>query len=660
MSDDDQIDPLSGGELDRPRPRGRPDPNAFAAAAAMNAAGSHPGVAAEAAAFLREQRELAALQVRYFDEDRVQANDGVRLRRAMDWMKLVMQLAITAVLLIAAGLVARMVWNAAHDHGLVIEGFTVPPDLATTRIDGNQLAAIVADKIAAIEAGSHSFRAEDTFSTDWGNDIKLDVPGTGLSFGELDRTLRRQLGHQTRIGGTLYHDGDGLKLSLHSGGESTINVSGTDRQLDALAQKAAEALVGAVQPYRYSKYLEFNNRFDEAMAVARASAKGDDNYEKAWALAQVSNLLSRTDIPACIIAGREAIRTDPSIGLAYLNTSNCEALSDHPQNSVALLARSVQLLTEGNAGLSAVGVSTGQRNQSVVDVWKLDPNAAVSIMIGKRGPSYRNYENTYAQGMAEALAMMHDLDAARRVPGVTDDAAVMANLFISDIYRSPQYDRAADIGDWPAAMAAADRQMAALAKEAEGPELARFARERFVRPHIARALAEMGRLPEAQAIADTLPGDCYLCRRTQGLIAGFAGDLPAANRAFAAAVAANPSIAAADFDWGRMLLARGDLRGATAHFHRAAALAPRWADPLKYLGDVAMAQNDPARALGDYAAAAPFAPNWGALHLAWARAALRTNDLTAARAQVAQAAQLSLNRHDRAWIAAVQTRIAAP
>ena len=650
MSDDDQIDPLSGGELDRPKRRGRPDPNAFAAAAALNASGMSPGVAAEAAAFLREQRELAALQVRYFDEDRLQANDGIKLRRAMDWMKLAMQVAITLVLITAAVLIGRMVWNAAHDHGLVIEGFTVPPDLATTRIDGNQLAAIVADKIAAIEAGSHSFRAEDTFSTDWGNDIKLDVPGTGLSLGELDRTLRRQLGHQTRIGGTLYHDGDGLKLSLHSGGESAINVSGGAKQIDALAQKAAEALVEQIQPYRYSKYLEFNNRFDEAMAVARATAKGDDTYEKAWALAQVSNLLSRTDIPACIAAGREAIRTDPSIGLAYLNTSNCEALSDHPQNSVALLARSVQLLTEGNAGLSAVGVSTGQRNQSVVDVWKLDPNAAVAIMIGKRGPSYRNYESTYAQGMAEALAMMHDISAARRVPGVTGDAAVIANLFISDIYRSPQYDRAADVGDWPGALAAAQFQLAVANQAPEGPELARYARERFIRPHIARALAEMGRLTEAKAIAATLPGDCYLCRRTQGIVAGLSGDLPAASRAFAAAVAANPGIAAADHEWGRMLFAHNDLDAAATHFSRAAALAPHWADPRKYLGDVAMARKDVAGAVKAFAEASPFAPRWGANNIAWGKALWLSGNRAEARKHWVAARGMDLSPADRAWL----------
>lgn len=650
MADDDQIEPLSSGEIDRPKRRGRPDPNAFAAAAALNAAGSHPEVATEAAAFLREQRELAALQVRYFDEDRLQANEGVRLRRAMDWMKLAMQIAITLVLLTATGLLVRMVWNAAHDHGLVIEGFWVPPDLATTRIDGNQLAAIIADKIAAIEAGSHSFRAEDTFNTDWGNDIKLDVPGTGFSFGELDRTLRRQLGNQTRIGGTLYHDGDGLKLSIHAGDEQVIDVAGDDKHLAALTQQAAEALVGQVQPYRYSKYLEFNNRFPEAMAVARATAENGSNYEKAWALAQISNLLSRYDVPACLDAGRKAIRTDPSIGLAYLNSSNCESLSSHPQAMLALLSRSVELLSRNNAGLSEIGVSTGQGNASVVAMLRNDPAKAVSVLRQQTGPVYRNTGNAVPVGMAEALAAMHDLDASRRVPDAGNDSSILTGLFVSDLYRSPQYDRAADVGDWTTAFAAAKSQLVALAGEPEGPELARYARERFVLPHIAVSLAELGRTAEAQAIVVALPADCYLCLRSKAKVAGLAGDVPAANRAFAAAVASNPEIANADLDWGRMLLAHGDMNGAAKHFRRAATLAPHWADPRKYLGDIALARKDYTGAVHAYAEASKFAPRWGANQIGWGKALWLSGDRAEARKHFASASSMGLSSADRAWL----------
>jgi len=246
--------------------------------------------------------------------------------------------------------------------------------------------------------------------------------------------------------------------------------------------------------------------------------------------------------------------------------------------------------------------------------------------------------------------MMHDLTAARRVPGVTDDAAVMANLFISDIYRSAQYDRAADVGDWPAALAAAQLQLAVADRAPEGPELARYARERFIRPHIARALAEMGRLAEAQAIAATLPGDCYLCRRTQGIVAGLAGDLPAASRAFAAAVAANPGIAAADHEWGRMLFAHNDLNAAATRFSRAAALAPHWADPRKYLGDVAMARKDIAGAVRAFAEASPFAPRWGANQIGWGKALWLSGKRAEARKHWVAAQGMDLSPADRAWL----------
>ena len=661
MADDDSIDPLSGGELDRPKRRGRPDPNAFAAAAALNAAGTHPAVAAEAAAFLREQRELAALQVRYFDEDRVQANDGAKLRRAMDWMKLAMQVAITLVLFTAAILLGRMVWNAAHDHGLMIEGFTVPPDLAASRIDGNQLAAIVADKIAAIEAGSHSFRAEDTFSTDWGNDIKLDVPGTGLSLGELDRTLRRQLGHQTRIGGTLYHDGDALKLSLHTGGESAINVGGDARQIDALAQKAAEALVGQVQPYRYSKYLEFNGRPDEALASARATAaSGAAANERAWAWAQVSNLLSARDIPACRTAGYRAIQLDRGNALAFLNTANCELFLGHDQQSADLMKESVRLATYGGGGLSNVGLETGAGfNRAWLAFWAGDYNEMYRVLREPRAHLYGNLDDTSPGAAALALTLLHDQAGARRVPGAKGDVYLATHLYTLNTYAAPGFLRAADLGDWTGALREARMVETALAKNPEGTEIARFAIERFVRPNIALAQVELGYVAEARALAAAFPDDCYYCRRVRGWVLGRSGDMAGANREFAAAVAGNPRLTDADLDWGRLLLLRGDLADAEKHLHRAIELTPKNADPRKYLGDVAVAQGDPAGALGDYAAAALQAPKWGALHLAWARAALMTNDLSTARAHVALAAHLSLSAHDRAWIVAAQSRLGA-
>src|ERR1700679_3356989 len=39
------------------------------------------------------------------------------------------------VLLFISGL-ATMVWNATHDHDLVVEAFSVPPDLAQTGMTG--------------------------------------------------------------------------------------------------------------------------------------------------------------------------------------------------------------------------------------------------------------------------------------------------------------------------------------------------------------------------------------------------------------------------------------------------------------------------------------------------------------------------------------------
>ena len=635
-------------------------PNPFAAALALGAAAHDPAAAAAATAFLDQQHRLTALQVTHFDQEHRLAVDAARIERALGWMKLAMQGAITLVLVgLVIGLF-HLTWSAAHDHGLVLEAFVVPPDLQRSQIDGNQLAGIVADKIALIETRSDSFRADKSFSTDWGDDIKLDLPGAGVSIGELDRVMRRQLGHQTRIGGTLYHDGDALRLSLRTG-DGVVEVRGDAGHLDQLAQAAAEAVFARTLPYRYSKFLEFNGRRDEALAVARASAAtADDPHEQAWAWAQISNLLSARDLPACVAAGRRAIAFDPDNALAWLNASNCEHLMGHSQASLEMLIRATDLAAHGGGGLSQVGITTGaHHNRGWVAYLGGDPQGAAAIFSEKESRLYAGIAGLLAGDRSVVMVAAHDVSGSLRNAGAGSDARLVVQLYYSGNYQSPDFDRAVALDDWPAALAAADAQLAALAPAPEGPELTRYARDRFVLPHRALALASLGRIGEAWAIARALPTDCYLCLRTRAMVEARGGDTAGAARDFAAAIAANPSLRTADFEWGQALLVRHDLAGAKQHFERAIELAPRWADARKGLGDALIAERRYADAADAYAAAAERAPRWGADQLMWGRALWLAGSHEAARARFAAAATMDLSALDRRWLARLQAVTAA-
>jgi hypothetical protein len=207
---------------------------------------------------------------------------------------------------------------ARADGGVVIEAFATPPDLAARGLSGEVLAGNLADRLGEIDRAANSFRSAETMSTNWGDDVKIEIPSTGISIGELDRFLRRKLGHETVIGGGVFRTPEGLRMTVRTGALGTVEQTGSDAQLEDMIRKAAEGVFNQTQPYRYSKYLEFSGRRAEAMAVARNDANSsDDPKERAWAWAQISNLLDNAgnDLAAAA-AGKRAIAEDPGNALA--------------------------------------------------------------------------------------------------------------------------------------------------------------------------------------------------------------------------------------------------------------------------------------------------------------------------------------------------------
>ncbi len=175
-----------------------------------------------------------------------------------------------------------MVSNARSDRGLVIEALSVPPDLAARGLTGEAMAANLADKLAAIDATARSFRSPETMTVNWGNEVKIQIPETGVSIGEVDAFLRRTLGGQTTIGGAVFRTPQGLRLTVRAGGSGAVEQVGSDSNLEAMIQKAAEGVFAQTQTYRYSKYLEFKGRTDEAMKIVRdLAATSDDPKERA-------------------------------------------------------------------------------------------------------------------------------------------------------------------------------------------------------------------------------------------------------------------------------------------------------------------------------------------------------------------------------------------
>src|SRR5258705_1376795 len=86
----------------------------------------------ESDSFLMAQRKLIAKQSHHLDEQFKRLRMGVIGDRLSITLKVLTMLVGLAV----ASIVGIMIWNAAHDDGLVIEAFSVPPDYAARGLTG--------------------------------------------------------------------------------------------------------------------------------------------------------------------------------------------------------------------------------------------------------------------------------------------------------------------------------------------------------------------------------------------------------------------------------------------------------------------------------------------------------------------------------------------
>src|ERR1700749_3774933 len=140
----------------------------IALGAAMGRASS-PAVDAELVSYLHDQRHHLHEQLNQIHLDVWEKKLGVLLR-----------LATLLVGLVFAGALGLMVWDAAHSRGLIIPPFSVPPSLKERGLDGQVIASQVIDKLNHMTK-SESSRSVQSYANNWGENIKVEIPETGVS-----------------------------------------------------------------------------------------------------------------------------------------------------------------------------------------------------------------------------------------------------------------------------------------------------------------------------------------------------------------------------------------------------------------------------------------------------------------------------------------------
>src|ERR1700678_1028908 len=307
---------IEDGDFTSDEPSREQSPDAAALHFALNAAAG----STEARAYLAKQSEVAAEQAKLVALQAEQLREEMQLnvshlkfRRYSDFTKSAFEVAVGLVVLLAVCGLGAMVWNATRDRDLVVEAFSVPPDVAQTGLTGAVLAGRVLDKFGQMQARARaSTQAAGSYRADRADAVRVEIPDTGVSLSEINLYLRAWLGSETRVSGDLVHTPNGLAITTRVGGSPGATVEGKTDALDSLIEKSAEQIFAVALPYRYVEYLVQKRRFAEANALAPALAAQGSPQNRALANSAWAKLLFfQGDMHRALLTGREAVRLDP-------------------------------------------------------------------------------------------------------------------------------------------------------------------------------------------------------------------------------------------------------------------------------------------------------------------------------------------------------------
>ena len=626
--------------------------NPAAVALALGKARSGAKLPPEAADFLRRQTRLIELQTEHLHEQRELQLGHLRVRRWKDRLSLALQvLGVVVGAAVALGL-AVMVWQAHEDHGLVVEAFSVPPDLVQRGLSGQVVATQLLDKLSDMQAKTDSARPPRSYQHDWGEDAKVEIPDTGMTLGELSRWLRQWLGSQTRVSGEVFRTPTGLTISVRAGQDGSATYSGPDTDVDKLVQQAAEAVYKRSQPYRYALWMAEQGRRAEGLAAMLALADGPAGEDRSWADGVALFLVGSGDIEGALARAEDSRRLFPNAPHTWEILSNVYFALDREGADLDAALRSYDLLRRHPEDVTPVARRVMlQEFQVGIAEDRGDFQSAVVLNDGiSRLPDYQQSAVGALEDAILDAGQDHDaagfeaaLNRARRAH------APEPVLMLSDLLGEVGLER------WSAAAQHGEAlQRLQLAAQLDPTMGINAQIKRVAAAWTAYAKVRSGDLPGAQALIGPTPSDCYTCIRIRGKIAASQRDWTGAERWFAEAVRQAPSIPFAYADWGAMLLDKGDTDGAIGKMQLARKKGPNFADASEVWGEALARKGDFQGSVERFADADKSAPRWGRNHLHWGEALARLGKSDEAKAQWRAAAGLELSAADRAELARAQ------
>ena len=252
-----------------------------------------------------------------------------------------LRLATAAVGVAVASAIGLAMWNASDADGTVVDAFSVPPQFVQAGITGEVVADDLTSRIGAIRdvAQNNSVSASQNVRKDSADDIKVEIPETGVSLGQAWRYLRLWLGHEHHLSGNVRLLGDGkMALTVAVNGERAAAVSGGTNELDKLEQQAAEQVFAKVEPTNIVLYLRANRRFAEALSAAERAVQGAgavDTQAPAFAVWADMTRVVAGDMPQALARAHRAIAANPKYIAGYREMMLAFVLMGHDENALS-------------------------------------------------------------------------------------------------------------------------------------------------------------------------------------------------------------------------------------------------------------------------------------------------------------------------------------
>ncbi len=585
----------------------------------------------KADSFLARQSDYLRLQMEDLHEQRDLTLSHLRWRRFSDWMRVGWQTLFCLLLAVAAVALLVAVIQASRARDLVIDPLVVPSSVADRGLSGEAAAELVIARLNQMSANTLSYaQAGGAYRDAAGQDLKVVIPQTGISIGQLNQYLRSSLGNETHIGGAILQSGNRLTLTVRFGDTAIPPVTEIGGDLDRLIQRAAEGIFLHDRPLRFADYLISQGRYAEALQIVRPLSVRGPTEDRANALSNWGQiLLAQGDIDGAARRFRLSGAEQPGgAGLTYLGFLDLSL--GHQQKALQELRNAFEYWRRANT-YELGDATTAPFLKSNVSSLEGDFKGAAGLI-----------DDVLT---AATDSEVRDLNVAQKISFLAQDHDAAAIRTALDELIEPNAMQWAVVSldialqDWRGAAAAGDRANKSMKPDSV---LAPYAMT-SIWCDWASAQAAVGEFKSADArIALTSP-DSDICALDRGKIALAENDAARAAYWFATVERRAPDIPFADTDWGRMLFEQGRFTDAIGKLEAAHRKGPHFADPLELWGEVLVASNRSDLALAKFEEANRYAPNWGRLHLKWAEALYWTGREEDARKQLEIASSLGLS-----------------